>query len=189
MSAMQICSGLWLSLGVTWAVGLLWSKPTQERAAVGSRILYGTIVVVAFWLMFSGRMPEGWLHRHLYERTQWTDAVGAALTAAGLAFALWARIFIGRNWSSAVSVKVGHELIRGGPYRFVRHPIYTGLLLAMLGTGIVRAKVFAVIAFLSLVAGFCIKLRIEERFMRRTFGQQYEDYSKTTGALVPRLWS
>lgn len=187
MDAMQVCTDLWMALGVVWAVGLLFRKPTQERAGMGQRVAYGIVVIVAFWLMFSGRVPDGWLREHLYERTQWTDWAGVALTVLGVLLAVWARFFLGRNWSSAVTVKVGHELIRGGPYRFVRHPIYTGLLVAMLGTGIVRARVFAVIAVALLFAGFWVKLRIEERFMRKTFGEQYDDYARTTGALVPRL--
>jgi protein-S-isoprenylcysteine O-methyltransferase Ste14 len=188
VDTVRICGELWVALAVVWAVGLLWSKPTRESAEIGPRMLYGMIVVGAFWLMFSGRVPDGWWRTRLYARAEWIDALGVALTALGLAVAIWARVFLGRNWSGAVQVKVGHELIRGGPYRFVRHPIYTGLLLGMLGTGLVRGKVYAAIAFLLLLAGFWMKLGIEEKFMRKTFGQQYEDYSRSTWALVPRLW-
>jgi protein-S-isoprenylcysteine O-methyltransferase Ste14 len=88
-----------------------------------------------------------------------------------------------------VTIKVGHELIRGGPYRWVRHPIYTGLLLAMLGTGLVRGQVRGVLGFGFLLAGLWVKMGIEESFMRKTFGVQYEEYSRTTGALIPRLWN
>ena len=184
---MQVCADLWIALGVIWAAGLMFRKPTQERAAMGQRVVYGIVVILAFWLMFSGRVPSGWLREHLYERTQWTDWVGVALTVVGVLLAVWARFRLGRNWSGAVTVKVGHELIRTGPYHFVRHPIYTGLLLAMLGTGIVRARLFAAIAFALLFAGFWVKLRTEEQFMRKTFGREYEDYYQTTGALVPRF--
>ncbi|HZC66447.1 MAG TPA: isoprenylcysteine carboxylmethyltransferase family protein [Candidatus Dormibacteraeota bacterium] len=188
MDAMQICADFWTALGVVWAVGLMFRKPTQERAGMGQRVVYGIVVIVAFWVMFSGRVPSGWLHKHLYERTQWTDWTGVALTALGVLLAVWARFFLGRNWSGSVTVKVGHELIRTGPYHFVRHPIYTGLLLAMLGTGMVRARVSSAIGFALLFVGFWMKMRIEESFMRKTFGGQHEDYARTTGALVPRFW-
>ena len=188
MDAAQVCSDLWVGLVVVWAVGLFWSKPTQQRAGVGPRLLYGIIVVAAFWLMFSGKVSPGWLRARLFLRTEVTDWVGVALTALGCAFAIWARIFIGANWSSSVQVKVGHKLMRGGPYRFVRHPIYTGLLVAMLGTGIVKDHVSSLVGFFLLVAGFWVKSRMEEEFMRRTFGAEYEEYARGTGGLVPRFW-
>jgi protein-S-isoprenylcysteine O-methyltransferase Ste14 len=188
MDAARICSDLWVGLLVVWVVGLFWTKRTQERAATAPRILYGLIVLAAFWLMFGGKVPEGWLQTRLFLRTEFTDWVGVALTAFGCAFAIWARIFIGANWSGSVQVKVGHELMRGGPYRFVRHPIYTGLLVAMLGTGMVRDRVMSLVGFVLLVAGFWVKSRMEEEFMRKTFGAEYEEYRRRTGGLLPRFW-
>jgi protein-S-isoprenylcysteine O-methyltransferase Ste14 len=188
MDAARICADFWWALVVVWVVGLFWRKRTQERAAAGQRILYGLLVVAAFWLMFSGKVPEGWLRTRLFLRTALTDWVGVALTAFGCAFAIWARIFIGTNWSGSVQVKVGHELMRGGPYRFVRHPIYTGLLVAMLGTGMVKDRVSSLAGFVLLVAGFWVKSRMEEEFMRKTFGAQYAEYARETGGLLPRFW-
>jgi protein-S-isoprenylcysteine O-methyltransferase Ste14 len=105
----------------------------------------------------------------------------------GIAFAIWARFYIGQNWSGAVTVKVGHELIRGGPYRWVRHPIYSGILLALFGTAVARRQLIGFIAVAFFLIGFLIKSRIEEQLMRKTFGDQYVEYSRSTGALVPRL--
>jgi protein-S-isoprenylcysteine O-methyltransferase Ste14 len=188
MDAGRICSDLWGALVVVWVLGLFWRKRTQERAATGQRILYGLIVVAAFWLTFSGNVPEGWLRTRLFLRTEFTDWMGVALTAWGCAFAIWARIFIGANWSGSVQVKVGHELMRGGPYRFVRHPIYTGLSVALLGTGIVKDRLSSLVGFVLLVAGFWVKSRIEEEFMRKTFGAEYEEYARRTGGLLSRFW-
>ncbi|HTV65965.1 MAG TPA: isoprenylcysteine carboxylmethyltransferase family protein, partial [Bryocella sp.] len=89
--------------------------------------------------------------------------------------------------SGAVTVKVGHELVRTGPYRWVRHPIYSGMVLAMLGTALVRHQVRGVIAVVLSYIGFKIKSRIEEATMSATFGAAYADYSSTTGAILPRL--
>ena len=105
----------------------------------------------------------------------------------GIAFAIWARFYIGQNWSSAVTIKVDHQLIRTGPYAWVRHPIYSGLILAMIGTAIARREPRGFVSVVLLWLGFLIKSRMEEKFMRKTFGPDYEDYSKSTGALVPRL--
>ncbi len=118
-----------------------------------------------------------------------TDWLGVALTAAGIGFAIWARLYLGGNWSGAVTVKVGHELVRTGPYRFVRHPIYTGLITALLGTGLLRAQVRGLIALVLIYAGFKMKSKIEERAMISTFGTAYEEYRRSTGAIVPKLYS
>ena len=115
------------------------------------------------------------------------ETLGIAITAAGLLFTIWARTYLGRNWSGTVTVKVGHQLIRSGPYRWVRHPIYSGLILATIGTAIVRGQVRGIVAVVLLWIGFVMKSRIEERVMAATFGPEYEEYSRTTGAIVPRL--
>jgi protein-S-isoprenylcysteine O-methyltransferase Ste14 len=83
----------------------------------------------------------------------------------------------------------GVQLIRSGPYRRVRHPIYSGLLLAMIGTGLVRAELRSLLAFALLLIGFWMKMRIEDEFMAKTFGEQYQNYALATGALLPRLRS
>lgn len=85
--------------------------------------------------MFNNSLPFAWERVHLLPRTTLLDVTATVLTAAGISFAIWARFYIGENWSSAVTIKVGHELIRTGPYAWVRHPIYCGLLLAIAGTG------------------------------------------------------
>jgi protein-S-isoprenylcysteine O-methyltransferase Ste14 len=115
------------------------------------------------------------------------EILAVTLTALGIAFAIWARFYIGQNWSSAVTIKVGHQLIRTGPYAWVRHPIYSGLLLAMIGAAFARREVRGVLAFVLLWLGFWMKSRMEEGFMRKTFGEEYAEYSQSTGALIPRL--
>jgi protein-S-isoprenylcysteine O-methyltransferase Ste14 len=188
MDAMQICGDLWIALGIIWLVGVLRTKPTQERTDLGSRLAYRVFTVLAYVLIFGKRVifPE-WLLTRLFARAEWIDVLGIALTALGVGFAVWARIYLGQNWSSAVTIKVGHELMRAGPYAWVRHPIYSGLLLAMLGTGLVRGEVRGAVAFVVLLTGFWMKLGREERFMRKTFGAEYEEYARRTGALVPKF--
>jgi protein-S-isoprenylcysteine O-methyltransferase Ste14 len=188
MDAMRICGDLWSALGIIWVIGLLWRKQTQQRSDARARVVYGLFTIAGFYLMFGSGVPEGWMRMRLYAPTEWVDEVGVGLTVLGLAFAVWARIYLGKNWSGSVQVKVGHELMRGGPYGWVRHPIYTGLLVALVGTGFVRGQVRGVLAFFVLLAGFWVKLGIEEQMMRKTFGEEYEEYARKTGALVPRMW-
>ena len=189
MNAMRICAILWELLWLVWLIAWLKTKPTQERVDFGSRLLYGLPVLLAFYLMFGDNIRIRLLAVPILPRSPLVDAVAVALTALGVAFAIWARFYIGQNWSSAVSIKVGHQLIRTGPYAWVRHPIYSGLLLAMLGTAIARREPRGFLAFVLLWVAFLIKSRMEEGFMRKTFGEEYEEYSRATGALVPRMRS
>ena len=187
MTALRICSLLWTVLGLVWLVAALRTKPSQERAPLGSRLAYGLPVVLAFYLLFNEHVRVHWLHLEIIPGYPFFAELGVALTALGIALAIWARFYIGQNWSSAVSIKVGHQLIRTGPYGWVRHPIYSGLLLATVGTAIVRGEVRGAFAVILLWFAFWIKLRMEEVFMRKTFGPEYENYAASTGALIPRL--
>jgi protein-S-isoprenylcysteine O-methyltransferase Ste14 len=113
--------------------------------------------------------------------------LGIALTVAGFAFAIWARAHLGRNWSIGVTSKVQHELIRTGPYRLVRHPIYSGLLLAMIGTVLVLGELRGLLAILLVYLGWKIKSLFEERMMTGTFGAEYTAYASATGAIFRRI--
>ena len=103
----------------------------------------------------------------------------------GLGFTVWARLYLGSNWSRSVTIKQGHELITGGPYGLVRHPIYTGLLTGFLGTAIAIAQVRGLVAFALIFSVLWLKLRLEERWMRLQFGSAYEQYARRVRALVP----
>ena len=105
----------------------------------------------------------------------------------GLLFAGWARIHLGGNWSGTVTVKENHTLVTGGPYHFVRHPIYTGLLLALIGTALAIGAAYGFIATGLILIGFVIKLEVEEARMRDTF-PEYADYSRHTARLIPKVF-
>jgi protein-S-isoprenylcysteine O-methyltransferase Ste14 len=115
----------------------------------------------------------------------WPFWLGASVTIAGLLFAVWAREHLGRNWSSSVTIKQGHELITTGPYAVVRHPIYTGILTGFLGMAIAISQVRGFIVFALFLLAFWIKLRREEQWMRSQFGEVYVTYAHQTAALVP----
>jgi protein-S-isoprenylcysteine O-methyltransferase Ste14 len=186
MSGMSMCGYLWIAFAVVWSVWALRTKRTQVRESLGSRFTYMVATVAAFYAMFSGDVPLGWMHVRVIPRGPWIEALGIALTVAGMAFAIWARAYLGGNWSSNVTVKVDHQLVRTGPYRWVRHPIYSGLIMATIGTALNRGQVRGLAAVVLLWVGFTIKSRIEERFMAATFGPEYEQYKGSTGAMVPR---
>lgn len=179
---------LWSALWLYWLVTAITAKQSIRRQTYASRIIQSVPVIIAFSLLFSRRIWPQWLHLRLIPKSGpallWT---GTLLTAVGIAFAIWARTWIGRNWSGSITIKDQHELIQNGPYSLVRHPIYTGLLTAFLGTALVNGEVRGLIGFLLLVAGFGAKLRMEEAFMTQQFGNAYLEYKDRVKALVPFL--
>ena len=139
-----------------------------RREPLSARLLHVVPLVVAGVLIGVRDMPWPLMLR-VWPRSLSLYWLGVALVAAGLAFAVWARVHLGRNWSGSVTVKEAHELIRTGPYGYVRHPIYTGLIAAMLGTVIASGTVRALLALVIVVVSLLRKLRTEEAFMRETF--------------------
>jgi len=183
---MWICDGLWVAFYILW---LLWATRIKkaERRETGFTYFLHRVLVIAGFLLIFFNIPEKWLYHRVLPGALWLPALGIAVAVAGFAFAIWARIHIGRNWSSAVTSRVQHELIRSGPYRWVRHPIYSGLMLALLGTVLVQDQLRGIIALVLVYAGWKIKSRLEEKMMVSTFGEQYIAYANSTGALFPRL--
>ena len=133
-------------------------------------------------------VPMAWLAARFLPRVAGWFWLGLVLVALGLAFSVAARIWLGRNWSSMVTLKRDHELIRSGPYRWVRHPIYTGLLLAVLGSAIALGEWRGLIALALIIAAFLRKISIEERFLAPQFGAAYRGYRDEVPALLPQPW-
>lgn len=184
----QICSYLWLAFFALWIVAGLRTKRAVERVDWANRIYYNIPVVLGCYLMFGFYYDVDWLQYRIIPKTLAVEVAAIVVTLAGMAFAIWARVYLGSNWSSVPTIKEKHQLIRGGPYRLVRHPIYTGILLGMVGTFLANGKVRGALAVVLLWIAWTIKSRMEEQFMVRTFGSEYEEYRRTTGALVPRLF-
>ncbi len=141
-------------------------------------------LLFGFWLLF-GRNWNG-LNMRLVPDTPAAWWLGLALTAAGVAISIWARVSLGANWSGVVTLKDDHELIRKGLYRWIRHPIYTGILLAMIGTAMIKGHLRGWLGFLVVWAAFYIKARREEGFLRQEFGDGFEEHARHTGMFFPK---
>ena len=177
--------GMWLSWVLYWFWASRQAKPNERHEPIGSRLLHILPLLVAVWLLLGGRVPVPFLYERPFPWAPWEFWIGALITAAGLLFTVWARIHLGRNWSGTVTIKQGHELIDTGPYALVRHPIYTGLLLAFIGSAAALGQWRGVLAVLIVWAAFWRKLRLEERWMTEQFGERYLAYCQRTPALVP----
>jgi len=180
--------GLWLVWIAYWRISAADVKPTQRHESPGSRAAHLLPLLVAGVLLWiRGDAEDGWLFRQLLAHSLTTFWTGAAIAAAGLGFSAWARVHLGRNWSATVTVKQDHELIRTGPYAIVRHPIYTGVLFGFIGTALAIGQWRGVLAVVIVFGSFWRKLKIEERWMSETFGEQYRQYRARTRALIPFL--
>jgi len=178
---------LWVVYFLYWQVAARGAKSNERVEPLVSRIGRALTFPLVFFLLMSPRLPVPVLYQSYLSETNWTAWfwIGAAVNVLGLGFTIWALVYLGSNWSSPVTIKRDHELITGGPYGLVRHPIYTGLLTGFLGTAIAIGQVRSLAAFAFLFAMLWFKLRLEERWMRLQFGEVYEQYAQRVPALVP----
>lgn len=139
-----------------------------------------------FILLYAEDPRLGVLNRRFVPEREWIAMLGALLTVAGVAFAIWARRHIGRNWSGQVTIRKEHELIRTGPYARIRHPIYTGILLALAGTALAIGEYRAILAFAVIAIGFIVKAKREESFLATQFGPAFDEHRQQTGFFLPR---
>jgi len=186
-SAHFIIPLLWLSWLAYWILAARNVKETARSESAGSRITHHIPLIIGAALIAFPNAFGGWLEGDFVSRTAGWQLLAMALIALGLGFSVMARLWLGRNWSGTVTVKADHELIRSGPYAFVRHPIYTGLLLALAGTAFSVGKWRALIGFALIVVAIIRKLTIEERFMIEQFGKSYLDYRAEVPMLLPFL--
>lgn len=178
---------LWLGWTAFWARGTADNKPVVRQESGASWLAYNLPLVVGAALLATPRRGRGWLSSRFPPIGRPAFWVGAVGVVVGLGFTVAARATLAGNWSATVTVKRDHELIRIGPYRLVRHPIYTGLLLALLGTAVARGDERGWAALPFLAASFLRKIGVEERFMAEQFPKEYACYRARTPALIPRL--
>jgi protein-S-isoprenylcysteine O-methyltransferase Ste14 len=178
---------VWWFLMLYW----LWSARSVKHAnrtepMLVQLVAYWAPLILAFALLGPGeRSHLGILKEPFVPKELWIKWFGLALATAGVLLACWSRHILGRNWSSVVQIKQDHELIDSGPYRYIRHPIYTGLLLAFAGSALKVGDLRGLLAVAIVLASFWRKLRLEERWLTERFGSSYTAYMQRTKALVP----
>jgi protein-S-isoprenylcysteine O-methyltransferase Ste14 len=179
--------GCWIVFGAFWAITALGTKRTVERQDMSSRLSHTIPIVVGAWLLVKGTSDPEPLGDRVIPHTVPVLAAGLTLTVAGLALALWARVTLGGNWSGIVTFKEDHELIRHGPYGHVRHPIYSALLLMVLGSALAIGTLGALVGLPLIGLGVWLKVRQEEALMAQHFPAEYTSYRSQVRALIPGL--
>ena len=176
--------GLWLAWVLYWWWSSRGVKRARRRESTGSRAAHVVPLAIAATLLALPSIP-GWLGGRWLAAGAVSHWAGVGLVAAGLAFSVWARAVLGGNWSATVTLKEDHEIVRAGPYRWIRHPIYTGLLCALLGSAIAVGEWRGLVALVVAVGALWRKLKLEERWLTEEFGALYADYRRRTRALIP----
>lgn len=168
----------WLAWFLYWRVAARNVQQTEWRESKLSRLSHRLPLVVGVILLLVSKAWLGPLQIRLLPFGKLYAWVGVLFTVLGLALAVWARIHIGRNWSASVELKQSHSLVRTGPYRTTRHPIYVGLLIGVLGTSVTRGDIRGLLAFLLVLVALFVKSRREEALLRSHFGDEYERYGR-----------
>jgi protein-S-isoprenylcysteine O-methyltransferase Ste14 len=177
----------WYSVAAYWTLSALRLKQIKVSEGVGGRLLHIGLMILAFALLFSHRLDIGPLASRFVPERGAVRVSGIVLTFIGAGIAIWARYCLGQYWSGRVTLKVDHHLIRSGPYAYVRHPLYSGLLLTMAGTAFVVGEWRAVLAVVLGVMEFSRKAAKEEALLASEFGDQYQEYRRQAGFLTPRF--
>jgi protein-S-isoprenylcysteine O-methyltransferase Ste14 len=177
----RIVAGLWVAWFLSWHVAMLWrDKPTVQAPRKEYRLYF--VMIAAGLVLMYGVFPRG--QPVLWAVTPWLGWSMVALTAAGIAFAWWARIALGRLWSGGVERMAEHRVVDSGPYAFVRHPIYTGLIAGAVALAVLQARPWPILGAALFSLGFTLKARVEERFLEKEIGG-YEAYRRRVSMIFP----
>lgn len=182
---MLAAAALWITFIVAWSRAARGAAPAVRAESASSRrrhelMMYGSLV-----LLFA---PLPGLRTRLFPLTPALVATGFVVQSLAMSLAFWARRHLGRNWSGEVRIASQHCLVRSGPYRVLRHPIYSAMLGMFLGTTIVSGELHALIGFVIIGVAYTRKVPIEERALSDAFGAEWDDYRRASWALVPGIY-
>ena len=181
----NIISACWGVFFLVWVVAAIFTKRTVYRESGGRRLRYLIPILIGWFLLFRGsRLPPPF-NLPIIPQTGVTLLVATVLCVCGVSFCVWARAVIGRNWSGTITLKENHELIVRGPYRLVRHPIYTGLLAMIFGTWLELGHLAGMIGVIFVFVSLWIKLSDEEEVMLKQFPDQYPAYRQRVKRIIP----
>jgi protein-S-isoprenylcysteine O-methyltransferase Ste14 len=186
-NAFQIARDMWVVFGVYWMISAFRHRAVKKAERLPEQLLHVLPMAVAFALIFQVNMSFGLLGARFAPASAVKDVTGLWLTAVGVAFAIWARRHLGTNWSASITIRSEHELVGTGPYRYVRHPIYTGMIVGLTGTALVVGEVRAVVGVAIAIVSFYLKAHKEEMWLTREFGPQFNAQAKDKGMFLPKI--
>jgi protein-S-isoprenylcysteine O-methyltransferase Ste14 len=174
----SVIFAVWVVFGLYWLAASVGVKAGQTRWTRFAGIRLAIILIVLFLLRVKA------FKTHATTNNPWFEGIGLVVFLLGLALAVWARVYLGRNWGMPMTQKVDPELVTSGPYRRVRHPIYSGIILAMIGTAI-AVSLYWLVAVVVLGGYFIYSATVEERYLAERFPDSYPEYKRSTKMLIP----
>src|SRR3954463_7753176 len=185
--AAKIINVCWGVFVLVWLAAAFTNKSSVYRESAAQRLRYTILIIIAWLLLAKARRLPHPLDFRMFGCNDIIASVAAILCVVGLAFCVWARATLGRNWSGTITLKENHELIVRGPYRLVRHPIYTGLLAMLMATAIQQGHLAGVIGVGLVFVSFWIKLSEEEEVMVKQFPDEYAAYRQRVKRIIPLI--
>jgi protein-S-isoprenylcysteine O-methyltransferase Ste14 len=177
----------WIVFVVYWIIGAMKTRATRDKEPFTSRSAVLLIEMLGYLLVFSDSAGIGILGTRFIPRAMASAVLGVVFTWSGIGLAVWARYHLAEYWSARITIKEDHQLIRTGPYSHLRHPIYSGLILATIGSALVIDKWRCVLGVCLVTVGYCFKASGEETMLARQFGEAFREHQKHAGFLIPRF--
>ena len=188
MNILYYAQMMWGCMLLFWLISSFMVKRSVKTEGIANRIFYLFFFVLAGYLAFTNDIPFDFLYMKILPQQNGWKITGFILCALGIAYAIWARAFLGKNWSGRVTIKQNHELITHGPYAITRHPIYAGILAGLTGYAFIEGLVKGYLAVGIIIIGMLIKIYREEKFLHEAFGEKYKTYSLTVKRLIPFIY-
>lgn len=191
MSNITVVSYIWGIFWIYWILAAIKTRSNVKKESSGQksiqRVVHLIFVIISYVITFF-QFKNISLWNRIIPDYKYVEYIGIAILIFSLLFAIWARIVLGRNWSGAIQKVEGQRLVRSGPYKYIRNPIYTGIVCGFFGTFITLGSLASIMGFCIILIIYIIKINREQRFLILEFGEEYEKYIKESWALIPYIF-
>lgn len=176
--------GLWAIMAFYWII----EAKINSQTNFSSEIFSLAKLIFSFFIIYLPLLTDGWLAKELYISNNITNVLGVVLCGVGVIFAMWGRNKLEKNWSGRILIQEQHSFIQTGPYKIVRHPQYTGSILAFFGTSLLLGYIFGFIWSIFLMFGLIVKAKMEEKILANKFPNEYSNYKKKVKMIIPHIY-
>lgn len=178
----------WFLFSMTWLWQRNRTKENINPRTTAQKISGFLGFVIIFLALYSPLFFTGGIAKVIIPQSHVVQTIGLICCIAGVFISIWSRFLLGMNWSGGITAKKDHKLIVSGPYRFVRHPIYTGFITALTGTCLVMGGIAGILVTGLYTIGLLTKINKEEVLLTELFGEVYTEYRQRTRKLIPFIW-
>jgi protein-S-isoprenylcysteine O-methyltransferase Ste14 len=191
MSEVNLSRYIWALFWGYWILSAAYTRSKVKKVSSGQKsiqwIFHLIFVILAFSItLYEFKNLTFW--REIIPHNLIVEYLGVIILLISLSFAIWARISLGRNWSGAIQMVEGQRLVRNGPYKYIRNPIYTGIVCGFFGTFITFGTTASLVGFIIILSTYIVKIDKEQRYLIEEFGEEYKKYISESWALIPFIF-